>query len=70
MRCDDDYIIISAGPNGQNGNGGHCHNDKLSFELHLKGRDIIVNPGSYTYTGDYRFRDVFRGTSYHDTSYD
>jgi len=67
MRHDDDYMIVSAGPNGQNGNGGHCHNDKLSFELSRGGRDIIVDPGSYIYTGDYEMRNIFRGTSSHNT---
>ena len=34
MRHEDMYMFIIAGQNGQNGFGGHAHNDKLSFELY------------------------------------
>jgi len=67
MRNDQDYMIISCGPNGQNGNGGHCHNDKLSFELCVNGEDVIVDPGTYVYTADPRWRNKFRSISYHNT---
>lgn len=67
MRSKDNYCVISCGPNGQNGNGGHAHNDQLSFELNIKGEDIIVDPGTYLYTGDYRMRNLFRSTKYHNT---
>jgi len=60
-------VIISCGPNEQNGNGGHAHNDKLSFELCVDGEDIIVDPGTYTYTADPRWRNKFRSTAYHNT---
>ena len=29
-------------PNGQNGNGGHCHNDKLSFELTINNVQLLL----------------------------
>ena len=67
MRNDRDYMIISCGPNGQNENGGHCHNDKLSFELCIDGEDIIVDPGTYVYTPDPEARNKFRGAAYHNT---
>jgi len=67
MRSKGSYCVISCGPNGQNGNGGHAHNDQLSFELNINGKDIIVDPGTYVYTGDYRMRNQFRGTKYHNT---
>ena len=66
MRHDDMHLVIDAGPNGQNGNGGHAHNDILSFEL-FAGRPWIVDPGSYVYTADYRERNRFRSTAYHNT---
>ena len=47
--------------------GGHTHNDELSFELHVGGQDFIVDPGTYTYTGDYRFRNSFRSSYSHNT---
>ncbi|MBA7465678.1 hypothetical protein ES707_00848 [subsurface metagenome] len=67
MRHDRNYCIISCGPNGQNGNGGHAHNDKLSFELCIDGKDVIVDPGTYVYTPEPDARNRFRGTAYHNT---
>ena len=67
MRNSDDYLVISCGPNGQNDNGGHSHNDKLSFELCLDGKDIFVDPGTYVYTVDPDMRNLFRSTQYHNT---
>ena len=67
MRDKKDYMILSCGPNGQNGNGGHAHNDKLSFELFIDGRTIIKDPGTFTYTADPELRNKFRSTSSHNT---
>jgi len=67
MRNDKNYMFISCGPNGQNGNGGHCHNDELSFELCVDGQDIIVDPGTYIYTAKPEWRNKFRSTVYHNT---
>ena len=67
MRNDKNYMIISCGADGQNGNGGHCHNDKLSFELCIDGEDIIVDPGTYVYTAEPKWRNKFRSTPYHNT---
>ena len=68
IRNSNDYCFISCGPNGQNGNGGHAHNDKLSFELMLGGQDIIVDPGTYVYTSYPYERNKFRSTEYHNTA--
>ena len=62
-----DYLIISCGPIGTNGLGGHSHNDKLSFTLSINGKDIIVDPGVYTYTASVKWRNKFRSTSFHNT---
>ena len=67
MRSNKNYMIISCGPNGQNGNGGHCHSDKLSFELCVGGEDVIVDPGTYVYTAEPKWRNKFRSTAYHNT---
>jgi hypothetical protein len=67
LRNDKIYLIIKCGPNGINGNGGHTHNDQLSFELNISGRDFIIDPGTYVYTADYRLRNLFRSTSMHNT---
>jgi len=67
MRKDKNYMIISGGPNGQDGNGGHAHNDKLSFELCINNKDILVDSGSYLYTPFPEWRNNFRSTSFHNT---
>ena len=54
-------------PNGQNGNGGHCHNDKLSFELTINNIPIIIDPGTFVYTPFPKNRNQYRSTSYHNT---
>ncbi|MDD2654202.1 MAG: alginate lyase family protein [Candidatus Omnitrophica bacterium] len=66
VRHGNDYCFISCGPNGQDGRGGHAHNDKLSFELMLNGEDIIVDPGTYAYTSYPVQRNRFRSTEYHN----
>jgi len=67
LRNDKIYIIIKCGPNGINANGGHTHNDQLSFELNVSGKDFIIDPGTYVYTADYELRNLFRRTSMHNT---
>jgi hypothetical protein len=66
MRHNELYLLLDAGPNGQDGNGGHAHNDTFSFELFAYGKSFIVDPGSYVYTADYRARNLFRSTAYHN----
>ena len=67
MRTDDCYMVVDAGQNGQNGMGGHAHNDVLSFELYANGQAWLVDPGTYLYTADYAARNQFRATSRHNT---
>lgn len=67
MRQDDFYCHIDVGTNGQKGNGGHAHNDTLSFELAAHGEDFIIDPGTYVYTSDPEARNKFRGTRMHNT---
>jgi len=67
MRHERDYMIINCAPNGQGGRGGHAHNDKMSFELSGDGEDFVVDPGTYSYTGEPRWRNRFRSISYHNT---
>jgi hypothetical protein len=61
------YCLVSCGPNGAHGRGGHAHNDKLSIELTLDGRDVIVDPGTYCYTSNSDQRNRFRSTESHNT---
>jgi hypothetical protein len=62
-----DYLLVSNGRVGTAGFGNHKHNDQLSFELHLDGLPIVVDPGSYVYTSDPAARNQFRSTGIHST---
>jgi hypothetical protein len=61
------YVAMRSGPYGQNGVGGHAHNDQLSLVVHAAGRPLIVDPGTGAYTSDPVVRDRFRGTAAHAT---
>jgi hypothetical protein len=52
---------------GQNGNGGHAHNDQLSFELAVQGVSLFIDPGTYVYTPYPEERNRFRSTAMHNT---
>jgi hypothetical protein len=60
-------ILVSATRNGQDGNGGHAHNDKLSFELWCEDAVVVGDPGVATYTADRTSRNRYRGTASHAT---
>jgi len=59
------YLAIHCGSPGLN--GGHAHNDNLSFELNVRGKDFIIDGGSYLYTPFPNIRNVFRSTKAHNT---
>jgi uncharacterized heparinase superfamily protein len=63
----DDHVVVDCGPVGLAGRGGHGHNDCLSFEATLDGVRLIVDSGSYVYTGDPAARNRFRSTDAHNT---
>jgi Heparinase II/III-like protein/Heparinase II/III N-terminus len=58
-------LVARWGGVGQNGMGGHAHNDLGSFELSY-GSTLVVDPGSYVYTADPRARDAFRAARAHN----
>ncbi len=59
------YLAMRCGPVGQNGNGGHAHNDQLALELTVDGEDLIEDPGSYLYTPLPERRNAYRSTACH-----
>ena len=61
------YMTVRCGEVGQNGNGGHAHNDQLSITLRIDGKDVIVDPGTYLYTPLPERRNEFRSTTAHFT---
>ena len=59
------FLSVRCGPVGQNGNGGHGHNDQLAIELMIDGEDWICDPGTYLYTPSPGERDAYRSVHAH-----
>ena len=59
------YLLFDCGPHGTS-NGGHAHADALAIEVAVNGRPMLVDPGTYTYTGSKELRDLFRGSASHN----
>ncbi len=66
MTCGNVHAIVDAGPFGAL-HSGHSHSDTLSIVLRWGDDEILIDPGTYTYTGDPEWRDWFRGSSAHNT---
>jgi uncharacterized heparinase superfamily protein len=67
MRSADTSLVIDAGEIGMRGIGGHGHADVLSLDLWAAGAGVLVDSGTYTYSGDRLARQLLRGTSAHNT---
>lgn len=61
------YLCVNASNNGQKGNAGHAHNDKLSFELFIGRKSIFEDCGTYVYTAIPEKRNEFRSILKHNT---
>ncbi len=59
------FLSLRCGPVGQNGNGGHAHNDQLAMELQIDGEDWLADPGSYLYTPAPKLRNAYRSVLAH-----
>ena len=59
------YLAVRCGPVGQDGVGGHSHNDQLSLELSVDGQDLITDPGTYLYTALPDRRNEYRSMKAH-----
>lgn len=60
-------IIADAGPLGYRSIAAHGHADALSFTLAIAGTEMLIDPGTYAYHTERRWRDYFRGTAAHNT---
>lgn len=59
------FLAVRCGPIGQNGRGGHAHNDQLAVELAVDGEDWIADPGTYLYTPLPERRNAYRSVAAH-----
>jgi hypothetical protein len=59
------WLAVRCGPIGQNGRGGHSHNDQLAIELSIDGADWLSDPGTYLYTPMPERRDAYRSVLAH-----
>jgi len=64
-RASEGHLVLRCGSVGQRGNGGHAHNDALSFELSWH-EPWIVDSGTYVYTADPAARNTFRSAASHN----
>lgn len=60
-------LVVDSGPLGYLSIAAHGHADALSFTLSLGGSEFLVDPGTYSYHTQKKWRDYFRGTSAHNT---
>jgi len=66
MTCGATHAIVDAGPFGAL-HSGHSHSDTLSIIVRSGDEEILIDPGTYTYTGDPEWRDWFRSSAAHNT---
>lgn len=59
------FVAIRCGPIGQNGNGGHAHNDQLAVEIEIDGTPWARDPGTFVYTPDLAARNRYRSALAH-----
>jgi hypothetical protein len=67
FRSETLYLLVNVADNGQKGNGGHAHNDKLSFELFINSLPLYEDPGTYVYTALPEQRNKYRSVFTHNT---
>lgn len=59
--------MLDCGPLGYLGIAAHGHADALAFTLSVAGEQCLIDPGTYSYWQQRKWRDYFRGTSAHNT---
>ena len=61
------HLILDHGPFGMPPAFGHAHCDALSLFMSVDGVPQLLDPGTYTYTGEKRWRSYFRSMRAHNT---
>ena len=60
------HVLIDTGAFGPGG-AGHSHSDTLSLTVRRGARELLIDPGTFTYVADPVLRDQFRGSAFHNT---
>lgn len=63
----DSHLVFDCGGMGII-NGGHGHADALSVALFSGGKELLADPGTYTYNASAEWRNSFRSTRAHNTA--
>ena len=66
LRASGVEMTVDAGPFGP-GSAGHSHADTLSVTVRRDGREVLIDPGTFTYLADPAWRERFRGAAAHNT---
>lgn len=67
MRNSDRVIVFDCGPLGYLSTAAHGHADALSIIVSVRGKPLLVDPGTYAYHEGGQQRDYFRSTAAHNT---
>ncbi len=66
LKNEEISLFISCFPIGQNGMGGHNHNDFGSFTLSYNGHLFFADPGTFVYSRNIHDRNEFRSSRFHN----
>ncbi len=64
---DEVRLLVDAGPLGYLSLAAHGHADALAFTLEIGDKEILIDPGTYSYHTDPAWRRYFRSTLAHNT---
>jgi hypothetical protein len=59
--------VIDCAPLGYLSIAAHGHADALAFTLNVSGEEVLIDPGTYAYHTQKKWRDYFRSTAAHNT---
>lgn len=65
--ADEVRAVVDCGPLGYLSIAAHGHADALSFVLSAGGQELLIDPGTYAYHTQKKWRNYFRGTFAHNT---
>jgi hypothetical protein len=63
---DASMLLMDCGPHGAL-TAAHAHADALGVTLVARGKSVLIDPGTFTYTASKELRDHFRSTAAHNT---